>query len=339
MRTVLGRLLASALGGWLCLGPGVAEAQQAPPSNWQTGIDPRAPAEVPLGGWSTSLPPPNRPAPLPQARPPAEPKSAAPQPSAAPAAGPAVTLVATITDDSQPIDQGLIWRVYRDQKGLDEKSRVVGTFREAAPVLRLEPGNYMIHAAFGRAHLMRKVKIAAGRSVTEKFVLNAGGLRVNASLISGEPAPEHTVHLDIYADERDQFGQRTKVMAGAKPGLVIRLNAGLYHIVSTYGDANATVRSDVIVEAGKLTEVSASHGGAKVTFKLVTEQGGNAIPDTQWSLANTQGEVIKESVGAVPSHILAAGNYSVTARHSGKSFRREFSVKAGEVSQVEVRMN
>ena len=34
------------------------------------------------------------------------------------------------------------------------------------------------------------------------------------------------------------------ILSEAKPGLVIRLNAGAYHIVSTYGQTNATVRAD-----------------------------------------------------------------------------------------------
>lgn len=338
MKRVAVRLLA-ALGWAASLAP-LALAQQPPPqqapSNWQTGVDARPQTEAPAGaGWSTTLPGTRPAAPVPPApRAPAEPKASATQ-----APGISVSLVATITEESQAIDQGLVWRVYRDQKGLDEKSRLAGTFREASPALRLEPGDYIVHVGFGRAHLTRKIKVASGKAVTEKFVLNAGGLRLNAVLVSGEPAPERTVHYDIYSDDRDQFGQRTKVMSGAKPGLIIRLNAGLYHVVSTYGDANAHVRSDVAVEAGKLTELTASHAGAKVMFKLVTETGGNAIPDTQWSLANQLGEVIKESAGAVPTHILAAGTYSVTARHSGKSFKRDFSVQAGDVAQVEVRMN
>ncbi len=70
----------------------------------------------------------------------------------------------------------------------------------------------------------------------------------------------------------------------AKPNVIIRLNAGIYHIVSTYGDANAKVEADVNVEAGKLTEATVSHSAARVTFKLVTRIGGEALPDTQWTV-------------------------------------------------------
>jgi hypothetical protein len=127
-----------------------------------------------------------------------------------------------------------------------------------------------------------------------------------------------------------------RVMTGAKPGLVIRLNAGIYNIVGTYGDANAVARSDVTVEAGKLTEATLSHAAAKVTFRLVARAGGDAIADTQWNVANAQGETVKESVGALPTHVLAPGTYTVSAKNAGEVFQRKFTVQAGDAAQVEV---
>ena len=70
---------------------------------------------------------------------------------------------------------------------------------------------------------------------------------------------------------------RTKVMSGLAPGVVVRLNAGIYSLVSAYGDANAVARADVTVEAGKLTEATLMHAAAKATFKLVARSGGDAV--------------------------------------------------------------
>ncbi len=139
----------------------------------------------------------------------------------------------------------------------------------------------------------------------------------------------------IYSD-LDQSDSRRLIMSGAKPALVMRLNAGIYHIVSTYGDANATVASDVTVEAGKLTEATIAHAAAKATFKLVARAGGEALPDTQWSIQTPQGDPVKESIGALPTHILAPGSYTVVAKWQGKAFRREFTLTDGEMTQVEV---
>ncbi len=247
-----------------------------------------------------------------------------------------VHLVALLTADGQRIDQGLVWRVFRERADPDGKTKLLNTYRDASPVLKLKPGDYVINAAFGRAHLTRKVTVqpgAAGPAV-EQFVLNAGGLRVTA-LIGGKPAQAGSVTYSIYSD-LDQSDSRRLIMTGAKPALVMRLNAGIYHIVSTYGDVNATVASDVTVEAGKLTEATIAHAAAKATFKLVSRAGGEALPDTQWSIQTPQGDQIKESIGALPTHILAPGTYTVVARWQGKAFQREFTLTDGEMTQVEV---
>jgi len=246
-------------------------------------------------------------------------------------------VAAHLTDDSQRIEQGLVWRIFRERPGSSAGTTLVATQRGPSPTLRLEPGPYIINVTYGRAHLTRRVVVTPQTS-EERFVLNAGGLRLVAVLASGEPASEQAVTFDVQSDERDQHGQRTNIITGAKPGVVLRLNAGIYSIVSTYGDANAIARSDVAVEAGKLSEVTLAHNAAKVSFLLVTRPGGDAISDTQWNLANTQGETVKDIGGALPTHYLAPGNYIVSARHAGRVFRRQFSVKSGETARIEVVM-
>ncbi len=307
-----------------CLLPALATvpaAAQSLPETWDTGVNPA----------------------------PAAPQAASPADGTAPAttttiprndtseAGEAaqVRLVAILTNEGQRIDKGVVWRIYSEDKAADGKVKLVSSLREASPLVKLQPGSYVVNAAYGRANLTRKLDVAATPAeVVERFVLNAGGLRVSAA-ISGAPAPLHAVSYSIYSD-RDQSDNRKLVLSAAKPGLIIRLNAGIYHIVSSYGDTNAIVESDVTVEAGKLTEAAVAHAAAKVTFKLVTRTGGEALADTQWTIQTPQGQTIKESMGALPSHILAPGNYVVVAKHQSKAFNRSFTVKDGETTQIEV---
>ena len=72
-----------------------------------------------------------------------------------------VSLVALLTQDGQNIEQGLVWRVFRDKPVPDGKMRLVSTHREASPTLRLEAGDYFVNVAFGRAHLTRKITVSA----------------------------------------------------------------------------------------------------------------------------------------------------------------------------------
>src|SRR5262249_20166542 len=86
-----------------------------------------------------------------------------------------VFLSAYLTDASPLITQGLVWRVFRDAAGSDGKLPLVSTHREANPILRLEPGNYRINVALGRANLTRRIAVAGDQAAKERFVLNAGG--------------------------------------------------------------------------------------------------------------------------------------------------------------------
>ncbi len=248
-----------------------------------------------------------------------------------------VNLIALLTADGQRIDQGLVWRIYEATAGPKGESKLLTTKREPSPTVSLKPGNYIVNAAFGRADLTRAITVAPGPPTDEKFVLNAGGLRVKVLVDEVAPAP-NTVSYDIYSGERDQLDNRTKVMSRAKPNVIVRLNAGIYRIVSTYGDANAKVEADVTVEAGKLTEASVSHSAARVTFKLVTRLGGEALPDTQWTVQTPEGTVVKRSVGALPTHILAPGTYTIIAKSGTRAFKRDFTLAGGETAQVEVLM-
>ncbi len=258
--------------------------------------------------------------------------------SAPPGSAQEVQLTAFLTDDGPPIDQGLVWHVFQDGEKDGAPARHHRTVRDANPVIRLAPGRYLVNVSFGRANLTRTLIVEQGATLNERFVLNAGGLRVSAQLGNGTPAPEAAVSYDIFSGESDQLGNRQRVMTGARPGVVVRLNAGIFHIVSRYGDANAVVSADVTVEAGKLTEVAVTHPGATVTFKLVTRPGGEAQSGAQWAILDPDGEVIKESAGALPTHVLAAGSYVVTASHAGRVFRHGFTVQAGEAAQIEVVM-
>lgn len=250
-----------------------------------------------------------------------------------------VALSATLTDDGPRIEQGLVWRIFANPEGVaDARPRLIETRREASPVLRLTPGNYVLNVAFGRAHATRPLEVKAGGPVSERFVLNAGGLKITAVSAHGEPVPDMTVSYDLYMGETDHAGARPKIVSGARPGLIVRLNAGHYHVVSVLGDANAIVRADVTVEPGKVTEAQITHHSARITFKLVARAGGEAVADTRWTVQTPQGETVVESSGALASHILAAGSYVVSARQGGRTFRREFVVEPGDPAHVEVVM-
>ena len=85
-----------------------------------------------------------------------------------------------------------------------------------------------------------------------------------------------------------------------------------------------------------MTDATLQQRAALVTMKLVREHGGEAIADTAWSVTTASGDPVRESVGAFPSMVLAAGDYVIVAKNRDKVYQRLFEVKPGENTDVEV---
>lgn len=249
-----------------------------------------------------------------------------------------LSLSAILAKDSQPLTAGLVWRVYDGRVHDDGSYKLLHTFREPRVTTILPGGEYLVNASYGRANVTKRLTVWPDKRLDDVFNLNAGGLRLYATLAKQPLVSEQSLIFDVYSEESDQFGNRRKVIAGAKSGVVMRLNGGAYRVESTYGDSNAVIEAEVTVEPGKLTEATIDHQAGKVTFRLVQKPGGEALADTIWNIFSADGQLVKRSGGAFPSHVLAAGDYEVRVQHAEKEFAAKFSVAAGDKRQVEVVM-
>ncbi len=248
-----------------------------------------------------------------------------------------VDLEARLTTDGPAMKYGLTWRIFKPIPGEDGKLPLLASAEGGTTSFELAPGEYFVNVAFGRAGTTKKLKIpSSGQAEKQVLVLDAGGLVLNAVSGSDIRIPPKELRFSIYsADVRDD-GERGLVMKDVEPNQVVRLNAGTYHVVSDYGAVNAVIRADIQVQAAKLTAATIQHRAAKITLKLVSTEGGEAIADTAWSILTASGDVVYESVGAFPVMVLAEGKYTAIARNKEKLFQRDFTVKSGVNSEVEV---
>ncbi|MBI5128260.1 MAG: hypothetical protein HZA66_02345 [Rhodopseudomonas palustris] len=337
--------------GWLAIACAAAwwSALSASPASAQLFSDrppPIPPASVPEppAGGAISLAPsggaaavPILPAPLTQ--PPVAavtPPTVSPLPPAAaptPAQG-VLALTARYGKDLPAINSGLVWRVYSDRP---DESGVIKLVREdhgATPNIVLPPGNYVVHVAHGLVSAVRPVTLKADTD-REAFVLPAGGLRIEGR-VGGTRIPQNQISFSIYKGSQFENTQRAPLVPSAAAGDVVLVPEGTYYIVSNYGDANSVVRSDIRVQAGKLTDVTVTHRAAVITLKLVSDKGGEALANTAWSVLTPGGDVIKESIGAFPKVVLSEGEYRAIAKNEGKVFERGFNVVNGVDGEVEV---
>ncbi len=312
--------------GLLAAGPALAQDVTSP------GVDIFSQGFV-APNLNSMLPPPANTLATPQA--PRPPSSGAPLPMMT-GQSHRLVLEARLVADGPALSDGLIWRVFGAQAGSDGQLPLLA---ETAPggtrTLQLPPGDYFVHAAFGRAGATKHV-IVTDKDLQESLVIDAGGLKLNSVLGEEQPIPPGQLTFEVL--QPDETGELVTVVPNAAPGRILRLSAGKYHVISRYGNVNAVVRADIEVQAGKLTEAVMRHTGAEVTLKLVSEEGGEALANTSWTVTTQDGITVNELVGAFPSIILAAGNYTAVAKHGGQIYSRDFTVETGLERDIEVRL-
>ncbi|MGB7432738.1 MAG: hypothetical protein WA921_09770 [Ahrensia sp.] len=244
-------------------------------------------------------------------------------------------LDAKLSAEGEPITDGLKWRIYSSEPSLaDGTLPLIATAEGGGARFLLEPGDYLVHAAFGRAGATTRIMLTQEpRNAT--LVLNAGGLLLDATLPNGVEAKTARLSFDIHSID-ETTGEQTLVLPGVAANHTVRLPAGTYHVISKYGGYNAEIRADLRVEAGKTTQATIEHRAASVAFELVRQEGGAPLADTAWSILSPTGEIILEHAGPRPSAILASGTYTVVAENRDRVYQKEVTVTAGRDLNIEL---
>jgi hypothetical protein len=302
-------------------------------------VPPASVPEPPSGPAMNLAPPsgpasiPTLPAPLTQPAIAAVPPVVAP-PSAAVPGQAVLALTARYGKDLPVINSGLVWRVFADRPDETGTFKLIREDHGATPNIVLPPGGYVVHVAFGLVSAVRAVTLKS-ETDREAFLLPAGGLRIEGR-VGTSKIPQNQISFAIYKGSQFEVSERASLVPSVAAGDVVLLPEGTYYIVSSYGDANSVVRSDIRVQAGKLTDVIITHRAAVITLKLVSDKGGEALANTAWSVLTPGGDIIKESIGAFPRVILSEGEYRAIAKNEGKVYERPFNVVNGVDGEVEV---
>jgi len=244
-----------------------------------------------------------------------------------------IRLSAVFAENGFPITSGLIWRVFEDRSD-GSGPALIDRRDDPDPSFQLPPGNYIIHVSYGYSSATRRVTMQWSNLV-EELRISAGGLKLNG-VVGESPIPPSQLTFSVYVPLGNDPEGRL-VVANAQADEVVRLPEGTYHVVSTYGDANAIMRADLDVETGQVTEATLNHRAATVTLKLVANAGGEAFAGTAFSVLTPGGDVVREAVGAFPQVTLAEGEYVVIARHDGRVYTHEFTIESGLNRDIEVK--
>ncbi|MBN8998164.1 MAG: hypothetical protein J0H54_01925, partial [Rhizobiales bacterium] len=225
-----------------------------------------------------------------------------------------LTLSARLTDKGETIGAGLVWRVFSPDAGTDGKLPLLQEAKGGTVHFDLKPGRYIVHVAYGKAGLVKAIQVGT-RGNSQDVVLNAGAMQLSALVGKDRALAAGQVKFDIYPGTDGADAETDPIATDVAPDQTVRLAAGTYHVVSRYGDANASVRADIRVEAGKLTDATMFQKAGRITLKLVDAAGGEALANTSWSVVTPGGDSVFDSVGAFQEVVLAIGDYTAVAKH------------------------
>ena len=186
-----------------------------------------------------------------------------PPPGASTAGQAVLSLTARYAKDGPVIGNGLVWRVFADKPDENGTFKLIREERGATPNVVLPPGSYVVHVALGLVSATRAVTLKS-ETDRESFVLPAGGLRIEGR-VGTSKIPPNQISFAIYKGSQFEAAERSSLLPNVAGGDVALLQEGTYYIVSNYGDANSVVRSDIRVQAGKLTDVIITHRAAVIT--------------------------------------------------------------------------
>ena len=245
-----------------------------------------------------------------------------------------LTLSARISENGSIISNGLVWRVFKAEAEENGEMVMLAKSEDSIAKVSLKPGNYIIHASYGRAQASETIRVEQAPT-NKTLTINSGALRLNAAIIGDIAIRSSNLSFDIYANDVNQ-SDPIMIAKGIRVKNLINLNAGVYKVISHFGNINSTVSADLKVEPGQITDATLYHNAAQVSFKLVSEVGGRAIADVDWKINTPEGKTIFTSINAFPATILDEGEYVIIAKRGRNVYNRDFSVQAGPAHEIEV---
>jgi hypothetical protein len=227
-------------------------------------------------------------------------------------------LTARLSADGGVITRGIAWRI-RAADGA-----TVHEIQAGSADVSLAPGDYVIEAAYGAAVETRSVSIPTGVRLMVSFILEAGGLRVDAKLAEAD-FPAVRPHLRVFALASDRL-----VAAEYVTGGIIGLPAGRYRVESKASAGNASAVADVEVKAGRVSTIVITHKAGLARLAFV----GSPAAQVMWEVEDARGRPVASESGLNANLLLTPGTYTARAKVGDELLSATFRIAAGEARDI-----
>ena len=111
--------------------------------------------------------------------------------------------------------EGVVWRIFGIEPGADGALPLLGTVEGGAARISIQSGEYLVHAAFGRAGITKRV-IVTDDNQRESLILNAGGMKLDA--VVGEDQAIASERLSFEILQEDVNGELATVIPQRRAG-------------------------------------------------------------------------------------------------------------------------
>ncbi|WP_415714299.1 vWA domain-containing protein [Roseibium sp.] len=236
------------------------------------------------------------------------------------------------------LDDKMFYIVYEAKKDLEGRRREVTRSGAARELFRLPAGDYHVVASHGTARASADLTVTAGDLTEHVINMDAGYLRITPIPTAGaEPLKDNQFYI-VYEAKKNLEGNRREVTRSGAAVPLFRLNAGDYHIVSSHGNARATL--DVTVTADELNEQTLDMNVGYLRLANVMAEGKEALDDGVFYIVygakkdlNGNRKEVTRSGAAVPLFRLNAGDYYVVASYGRSTTALDVTVEAGSLEE------
>jgi hypothetical protein len=232
-----------------------------------------------------------------------------------------LALSARLTTMSLHIARDVAWQV-RNEAGELILDATANELQSPLP-----PGEYIIEATYGAVSLRETVRLVPGNSVSVNFVLNAGGLRVLAS-VKGLDSADIKSKTFVYA--LAGIDQGKLVAHSEQAGELLKLPAGQYRVETRMGEGNVIAVTDVRIRPGKMSAIEVNHQAGLARLNFV------GAPDVEviWDVRPIDGVKIASLHGLTQTLALKPGTYLAEAHVNGEIMTAKFKIEAGEQRDI-----
>lgn len=257
-----------------------------------------------------------------------------PEPAPAPEPEPAVAFnftpsVALSEDTDDLRDGGQTWTFHKALPDGSKGEWVRTEYNDWKG--NLEPGDYVVTVSLGRAETAQRVRIEDGALADPHFLLNAGIVIVRPRGAEGEPPREGaTVRFDHPQGNATEYGETRIVIPAGEIKVTVTIGSG--EASETFNlQAGRTVEKDIVVGVGRAVISSSYVPGMKV-------ESGSPTTNVYKAAKRIDGtrDRVRTEYGPVNKVDLPAGDYVAAVRMQSAEAEAPFSVKAGELAEVDV---